>query len=79
MFPNVVGLFFNTITVTHTHITMFFSSPLACTLHAKDSFCNVAQYQSDMRTLHLQYRQLPQDNSFQHKIASIQKGSGPDS
>lgn len=32
-----------------------------------------------MRTLHLQHRQLPQDNNFQHKIASIQTGSWPDS
>lgn len=32
-----------------------------------------------MRTLHLQHRQLPQDNYFQRKIASIQSASWPDS
>lgn len=54
--------------------------PVVWTLHAKDRFCNVTRCQSvKMRTLHLQHRQLLQDNNFQHKIASIQTGSWPDS
>lgn len=49
-------------------------------LRAAGGFCKVTRRQSvQLRTPHLQHRQLPRDNCFQAKIASIQTASWPDS